>query len=184
MEQDNRLLIIAGSGRNTGKTTLATSIIKNLSSHYSFIGLKVCTKRTGEEKYHGVHEDIPSDSFSIYRETGTDPHKDTAKMMVAGAEKAFFIIADKSKVLDTYKAIREFAINDNAYIVCESGSLRKHVKPALFLFLQNDHGTKSFKGSPEPDVDVIIDTTNNTEIIQRIADRVSIKGESWVILPE
>jgi hypothetical protein len=184
MEQDNRLLLIAGSGRNTGKTTLATSIINNLSANYSITGLKVCTKRTGDERHHGAHEDIPSDSFSIYRETGTDPHKDTAKMMIAGAGKAFFIIADKSKLLETYNAIRKFAINDNTYIVCESGSLRKHVKPGLFLFVQNDHGSKSFEGSPEPGVDVIINTTDNIEIIQTIANRVSIKGESWILLPE
>lgn len=176
---DKRLLIIAGSGRKTGKTTLALEIINKFSARFQIIGLKVCTKRVGEDKYHGLHDNIDPNTYSIYKETNPSLDKDTAKMLNAGAVRSYFIITDVSKVIESYIPIQRSAIKDNQFIICESGSLRNHIQPGIFIFLAHPEGTKVFKGTADPSIDVLVDISTKSNEVEELLESIDLGPDGW-----
>ena len=128
------MIMIGGNSRNTGKTTLACSIISRFCSTNDVIGLKVTSIRPGEEHLHGNHSEKAIEGYTIFEEINSLSEKDTSKMLRAGASKVFYIQAEDIFV---EKAILHFVsmyIN-NQVIVCESRSLRKIIKPGLFLMM-------------------------------------------------
>lgn len=134
------LLVIGGSSRNVGKTSLAEHLIHRYAAS-GVTGLKVTSIRPGDEQFHGTHAHSPSSEFTIFREVNTSGPKDTTRMLNAGAEAVFYI-----QVPDTQleRAFRTFITEyyTGGPIICESRSLRKVVKPGLFVLLKNAADTR------------------------------------------
>lgn len=128
------MVMIGGNSRNSGKTTIACSIIRKLATNHEVIGLKVTSVRPGEENLHGSHDEGIPANFSIFEEKITESHKDTSKMLKAGATHVYYI-----QVADTNieEAISYFLTRHikKQLIVCESRSLREIVTPGLFLMM-------------------------------------------------
>jgi hypothetical protein len=71
--------------------------------------------------------------FELREERGENLGKDTARMLQAGAQRAFLLRSLKSSLLEAF--IDSLAlVPKDALIVCESNSLRLCVQPGVFLF--------------------------------------------------
>ncbi len=136
------LLLIAGTGRNTGKTTLACSIIKRFSANHKVIGLKISPHFHGGTK--SLKTIISNENFNIYEETSSSTGKDSAAMLKAEASNVFYI-----EVLDEYleTAFEHFQnIMPSPYpIVCESPALINYVKPGVFFIVDNENNKNKKK---------------------------------------
>ena len=125
-------IIVSGNGRNSGKTTFVERVIKQNCRNYAITAVKV------SPHFHSrtIHKNslITNENYSILEETDTLNTKDSSRMLRAGAEKVFYIectddhLGDAMQYLLNRKEI-------NGPVVCESGGLRKLVKPSLFLLL-------------------------------------------------
>jgi hypothetical protein len=138
------MVMIGGNSRNSGKTTMACSIIKKLSVNHEVIGLKVTSVKHGEQELHGNHDEEFNGNFMIFEEKNSESHKDTSKMLKAGATHVYYLRAEENF---TKQAILHFLLKyvSGQIIVCESRSLRSIVSPGLFLImmrLQLDAKTK------------------------------------------
>ena len=128
----SNLILIAGDGRNVGKTFLACKIISHLSGSSDVIGIKISSH---------IHENETGDTivcknenFVIYDEKSVSL-KDSSLMLQAGAKRVFYIIAKQENLKEAF-----FAISDelkNHSVVCESGGLLEIVQPWLFLYVKN-----------------------------------------------
>lgn len=129
------MVIIGGNTRNSGKTTMACSIIKRFSTSQEVIGLKVTALRPGENKMHGDHsgEDL-SAGFSIVEELNPDSGKDTSKMLRAGATRVYYICVSELFIEEALLHFIAKYIN-NQLIVCESRSLRQVINPGFFVMM-------------------------------------------------
>ncbi len=128
------IVLIGGNSRHAGKTTLACRIITNLSEKTEVFGLKVTSVRPGESGLHGNHIGEDFSGFSITEETDLLSGKDTCRMLDAGADRVFYIRAEDEFI---QMALARFLslYNSGQPIVCESRSLRRFVKPGLFLMM-------------------------------------------------
>lgn len=128
------MVLIGGNSRNSGKTTMACSIIKKLSIDHEVIGLKVTSVKPGEEELHGNHNEDLKDGFTILEEKNSGSQKDTAKMLEAGATHVYYICVEENF---TKQAILHFLLSyaTGQLIVCESRSLRNIINPGLFLIM-------------------------------------------------
>ena len=149
-----QLLIIAGTGRNSGKTTLACNIIRKFSPLKSITALKITPH---------FHKNIQSgkvitDNTNCYiaEETDTTTGKDSSLMLKAGATKSLFVMAKDDNLEEAWSEILNH-IPPNDLIVCESGGLRNLVIPGIFLMMKNSETIGLKKG---------------TEKLIQIADRV------------
>jgi cephalosporin hydroxylase len=168
-----RLLLIAGNGRNSGKTLFACSVISNLCKEIMIIAVKISPHSYAADAKNAI---IPG-VFSVTEETSVLSGKDSSRMLAAGAVRSIFITADDSHLTDVVDLLKKLAVS-GSYIVCESGGLSSFIKPGLFIivnrndnrvikhrlreYLENEHTMVTFNGerfNPDPR-EIIIDCKN------------------------
>jgi hypothetical protein len=178
------LIIIGGSSRNVGKTTLALRLIEKYALSERITGLKVTSIRPGEETHHGSHETPDLHNFRIIEETKNSSSKDTARMLSAGADKVYYIETPDNKI---HEAIKMFlATKDTGGpIVCESRSLRNSVIPGLFILLKHYdmHLIKPGFHQFEKMADFILTIDPDTKNSGALADQIIWDGKVWKLLP-
>ena len=85
MITDSRFIIVAGTARNVGKTTLVCKIIaQNIPNNV--VALKFISLKKGGLAYEH-HQNIST--YKIIEEKHLELEKDTVKMLKAGAKKSF-----------------------------------------------------------------------------------------------
>lgn len=124
------LLLIAGTGRNTGKTLLATAIIEKFAVDHQITGLKISPHfHSGTESLETIYKNI---NFNIYQETSLNSSKDSSRMLKAGAHNVYYIECFDEHMKEAFEKFLQ--VSDIAgSLVCESPSLRKYVEPGIFL---------------------------------------------------
>jgi len=144
------MLMIGSSGSNTGKTALACKLLQSFADSADIIGVKVTTIQDRNSrcprggKGCGVCSSLEG-NFSITEQSLTRLHKDTAKLLRAGAKRVFWLRVMKEHLQEGLKALLDIIGNKSLTIV-ESNSLRLLVEPALFIIVTTPK-QKSWKAS-------------------------------------
>ncbi len=126
------LLLIAGNGRNVGKTFLACKIIEHLAQTETVIAVKI------SPHFHEYNNDvvlINTGNFIILNETNNNT-KDSSLMLQAGAKKVFFVMVKQEHLHAAFDYLKNEILND--IVVCESAGLIEIVKPQYFLFVKRE----------------------------------------------
>ena len=135
MEEFKNLLLIAGTGRNTGKTLLASSIIERFSSDLKITGLKISPHfHSGTESLQSLYK---NENFNIYQETSYTSAKDSSRMLKAGAHKVFYIECFDEFIKEAFESFLQMT-DISGPVVCESPALRKYVRPGIFFIVDNN----------------------------------------------
>ena len=154
---------------------LACELIENLHKKYAYpvVGLKVISIERKDGKcqrghaHCGLCTGIDGD-WRLTRETGANPDKDTAKLLAAGADEVYLLVALKSAM---ESAVLDFLarVPQNAVIVAESNSLRGAVKPGVFLFAGGRFGKdgRPFSEAVKP----------SAQRVLHLADHVALPGD-------
>jgi hypothetical protein len=134
MIKNPHVIIIAGTGRNTGKTSLALEIIKQFSNSFDLVGAKI----SPHFHTHLLNRDpiFSTENFAIFNETQVDSGKDSSLMLKAGAQKVFYIEVKDPHIMDAYSHLASI-LPSSTPIVIESPGLRKILEPGLFIIV--DH---------------------------------------------
>lgn len=179
-------LIVGSTGRNTGKTEFACRLIEQYSQDYSIIGVKVVAIERSEAescprggKGCGVCTSLRSD-FEITEELELNPSKDTSRMLLAGANKVFFLKVDKNCLEKGFEALLK-VIPSNSLVICESNSIRKVFEPGLFLVIKNAEDRTVKESCAE-----VIDFANKVIEFRNMSwdfnpDRILIKNNQWIL---
>ena len=127
------LLIIAGTGTKSGKTTLACRLIEQLSEMKP-VAIKITPHF--HETTPGLEFITGGKDYSIYRETNSEIFKDTSRMLKSGASVVFFAKVTDETVFTAFTKIMEY-IEGSPPIICESPALRRFVDPGLFIIMSS-----------------------------------------------
>jgi len=176
MRQLTNLLLIAGTGRNTGKTTLACSIIKKFSADLQIIGLKI------SPHFHGGTDSLKllkrSEFYNIYEETSIDSGKDSSKMLNAGAFKVLYIETLDEHLLPSFEQFLELAPTGYP-VVCESPALRRYINPGIFIIVDSSEklDKKIEVLSWKKNANWFCETDRNS--IYEIIENITIENNTW-----
>ena len=100
MQEFHNLLLIAGTVRNTGKTTLACEIINKISQQTDVIGIKI------SPHFHGGTNSLTvlsrSEKFNLYQETSVKSSKDSSKMLSAGSDKVCYAEVNDKYIFNNF----------------------------------------------------------------------------------
>jgi len=130
------ILLVAGTGRNIGKTTLACHLISHFSKKNEIIGLKITSIYPDENGFHGNKSSEMQGNFEIQEEFSVNQNKDTYRMKQAGASRVFFVRVKDDCLAGAIDAFFQ-QIDHKSFIICESASLRNIITPGLFLMLRS-----------------------------------------------
>ncbi len=152
------MLMICGTGKNVGKTTLSVKIIEKLvSENYKVIAIKTSSHLHPLDKDEEIMEE--GEEYAIVRERRNN-RKDSAQMLQAGAYASYYIQAKKHLLFECIQKVWQ-EISTDSIIVCESGSLRAHIEPGVFLFLTGNGQRKNEEYEAFADRTLIWDGAGN-----------------------
>lgn len=136
MKELKNMLIIGGASRNVGKTGLVCGLIRRFSPEREIISLKISGINPGNDPGHGKHGPAP-EKFDLLEETNRDGIKDSSKMLLAGAQKAYYLRTRDEylgEAMDHFFSIE----GEERVIICESISLRRIIGPGLFVIVRSN----------------------------------------------
>ena len=140
LKEFKNLLLVSGSGRNCGKTTVACEIISHLRKESTVIGMKI----TPHFHVAGCKQEViaEGDGYCIYKENDVASSKDSSRMLQAGAEKVYFVQCNDVTLVSIYNKLKKL-LPVNIPIVCESGSFANVFKPGLHILVEGNNPDKS-----------------------------------------
>jgi hypothetical protein len=127
------LLLIAGTGTKSGKTTMGCRIIEQFSNlHITAVKISPHFHETTP----GLKPVFEEPGFAIYEETNRDTTKDTSRMLNSGASKVYFAKVLDSRLLFVFNKIKDL-IPEDTPIICESPALRNFIEPGVFIIMSS-----------------------------------------------
>jgi len=171
------LLLIAGNGRNVGKTFLACKIIRYFSQTRDVTGVKI------SPHFHPATESdilIKTENFIIVNEKQIN-EKDSSLMLQSGAKPVVFMMVKPGFIGEAFEKLQSFL--PETLIVCESGQVHEVVTPGLFLFVKRA-GDEIIKPEYLKYLPVIVNNNGNyfdfdIQHIQFENNELSLKPELW-----
>jgi len=124
------LLLISGTGQNSGKTTLACRLIACFAKQFPVTAIKI------SPHFHEPPPQLPViaayEGFVIYEEIQYGTGKDSSRFLDAGATKVYFITARRDQQGKAMETLLEKILTTTP-VICEAGGLHHHFKPALHI---------------------------------------------------
>jgi len=176
-----QLLLVAGTGRNSGKTTLLCSVIRNISQSHKVTAIKITPHF--HKKYLIGNAIMEEEGLFVMEEKQKEGGKDSSLMLGAGADKAYFAMASEKNVLQAFRFIANL-IPENHAVVCESGELRHFIEPGLFLMMNRSDRT-AFK-TDTMDLKTLADQwiTFDGETLDFDPDTIQYSANKWMTKPK
>jgi molybdopterin-guanine dinucleotide biosynthesis protein len=135
----NNVLLISGTGRNVGKTTLACRLIEHFRKH-NIIGVKISPHfHPYDEKQEQLI--FKSEEIIILEEQSAGRPKDSSRMLRAGAKRVFFIMAKDEHLQKAFSTINEL-LKEKHPMIIESAALRNYMRPAVFVLMDSEETAK------------------------------------------
>jgi hypothetical protein len=132
------LLLIAGTGTESGKTSMACRIIEQFYE-LNITAIKISPHF--HEATPGLKTLYEEKGYSIYEETNRDTIKDTSRMFRSGAAKVYFAKVLDDRLRFVFDKIMYF-IPEGTPIICESPAIRNYIEPGLFIIMTSDSTNK------------------------------------------
>lgn len=172
-----RMLLLAGTGRDSGKTLYGCRVLSHWCSSQTIYSIKITPHfhksiRTGKI----IHDD--PDLF-IAEELIAGTAKDSMRFLEAGAKRSFFIMTQDERLGDALEILfRE--VSGNFFWICESGGAQQYVKPGLFLLISQAGVEEKKEGNALHKLaDQKIVRTGSVFDIP--AENIQISEEGWIL---
>lgn len=136
--QISNLLIIAGTGTKSGKTTMACRILEQ------FRNLNVTAVKISPHFHDtspGLIKKIEGNGYAIYEETNHETTKDTSRMLRAGAGTVYLILVWDNDLENVFTRVLK-EIPDGTPVICESPALRNYFEPGEFIIMTSKTANK------------------------------------------
>lgn len=130
MRDDNKILVISGSGRHVGKTWLACRLLE-MYGHQGIVAVKVSSHFHRHE--HNGTIIFEQSNCRIIHET-TAGNKDSMRMYMAGASAVYYVEADDDGLHEAWEKVCNI-IDSKVPIIVESPRLYQLLHHAQKVFL-------------------------------------------------
>jgi len=128
------LLLIAGTGIRSGKTSMACRIIEQFKN-LNITAIKISPHF--HETTPGLKTIREEKGYAIYEETGSNTTKDTSRMLHSGAGKVYFAKVLDDRLKFVFDKIMDL-IPEGTPIICESPALRNYIEPGVFIIMSSE----------------------------------------------
>ncbi len=129
-----RLVIVAGTGRMVGKTTVARRIIEAFRKS-NITAVKI-SSHFHEPQDHLLLLERRED-YIIWEEKSSDSDKDSSRFLKSGATRSFYIQAAKDSSANAFQRLLEL-LPYSCPVVCESPSLARGIVPGALIIVTGE----------------------------------------------
>jgi molybdenum cofactor guanylyltransferase len=179
------MLMIGSSGSNVGKTELACALLRRFGGSRRIVGVKVTAIASREQSCPrggegcGVCSSMEG-RYRITEEADRGLGKDTERLLLAGADKVYWLRVMRAHLQEGLTALLE-TIDRDAVVICESNSLRQVVEPGLFLMVESAARTpwKDSARQVRQHADCIVHSDGSC--FDLALERVQLVGTRWLL---
>lgn len=128
-----KLVMVGGHARNVGKTSVVAGIIGGLRE-FNWTAAKITQFGHGVCSVNGdaCGCAVSEHQFSITEERHRDTGTDTARFLEAGAGRSLWVRTKQGELATALPAFTS-KIEADEFVIVESNSLRRFIKPALYI---------------------------------------------------
>lgn len=128
-----KMVMVGGHTRNIGKTSVVEGIIRAMPE-INWTAVKITQFGHGVCSINGEACDcaVTEHQFSISEERKKDSGTDTARFFAAGARRSLWVRTRQGELFTALAALRK-EIESDEFVIVESNSLRKFMRPTLYL---------------------------------------------------
>ncbi len=175
-------IIVGGTGRDIGKTTLVEKLVEKFGLRMPLTAVKISNIKPESRGFHGHNVERFSKKILLQKELRTDGNKDSMRFLKAGAEISWFIQTEDTFLPEIFPEIQA-VLKDAQWGVCESNSLRNVVKPGLFIMVKgkNDASAKKDIRGLLSLADVVVEALQ-WEQFDALVEQIEIKDGKFVLL--
>ena len=127
------VVVVGGHTRNIGKTTLMEAILRG-TAHLRWTAMKITQFGHGVCSANGEACDCDTGehTVAVSEERRRDSGTDTARMLVAGADRVLWVRTRQGQLAEAMPRIRR-EIAGTANVLLESNSVLRFLQPSLYL---------------------------------------------------
>ncbi|HMG34520.1 MAG TPA: hypothetical protein VKM94_11330 [Blastocatellia bacterium] len=128
-----KVVMVGGHSRNIGKTSVVEGIIRG-TSHLNWTAVKITQFGHGVCSINGHSCGCAVDEhrYSISEERSATSGTDTARFLAAGAKRSLWVRTKQGELVTALVPFRQ-EIHDASFVIIETNSLRRFIKPSLYL---------------------------------------------------
>jgi hypothetical protein len=171
----NNFLLISGSGRNIGKTTLACLLIEQLSRKHDVVGIKISPHVHGGDSDKELFKDLGN--ARIFIEADKSSNKDSSRMLRSGASNVYYIECDDEGLSDAVNLIAK-SLAKEVLVICESGALTYYFKPGFHILIKG-HNADESKLSFQLNLELSNITISSDIVFKPCSIQVSNESGEW-----
>jgi hypothetical protein len=172
-------LLIAGTGRNVGKTGFACRIIALMTKKHDVVAIKVSPHL--HEQDPGQKVIFRDSTFQIIEERNPATSKDSSRMLRAGASRVFYLQTIDKHIREPFEKLLSL-IPGHQPVVCESGAMLEYARPGLFVLVKRKEQTAFKEGLEQLDYSPDVWVEFDGEAFSPKPDVLVYEKESWKIL--
>lgn len=148
-----KIVMVGGHTRNIGKTSVIEGIIK-ATPELGWTAVKITQFGHGMCSINGESCgcETAEHQFSMTTERGSKSGTDTARFLAAGAKRSLWLRTRQGELFTALSSLRS-AIDQDEFVIVESNSLRRFIRPAVYLQVV-DPSHADFKMSAQQFFDV------------------------------
>ncbi len=175
-------IIVGGTGRNIGKTTLVGKLVGKFGSLVPLTAVKISNIKPENRSFHGHDVERFSEKILLQKELRTDGNKDSMRFLKAGAQTSWFIQTEDAFLPETFPEIQA-VLKEAQWVICESNSLRSVVRPGLFIMVKGENDTSGKKDVPKllQLADVVVEALQWGQF-DALVEQIEIKDGKFVLL--
>jgi molybdopterin-guanine dinucleotide biosynthesis protein len=173
-----QILMIAGTGRNVGKTTLACRLIAQTAKDFAVTAIKISPHMHQQEQAGEVLAE--TSDYLLLRERGGNSAKDSGRMLAAGATNVYYLqLRHRHLTTEFLKFLQH--LPSHQPVIIESGALLQAARPGLFVLIKNKNGPAEKPGldSLGYPPDVVVNFEDGEFDVD--TSRIRFIGRKWVI---
>ena len=146
------VVVIGGHSRDVGKTSVVAGLISALRV-FHWTAFKITQYGHGICSRNGEQCDCATadHSWMITEEKDRGGDSDTSRLLLAGAERAWWVRTQQGRLAEAMDAVRR-RLADSQNAIIESNSIMKFIRPDLYITVLNP-ATADFKKSAQEFLD-------------------------------
>jgi molybdopterin-guanine dinucleotide biosynthesis protein A len=181
------MLLVGSAGRNAGKTEFACRLIETFRRERDLVAVKItAVDRTDGAcprggRGCGVCSSLEG-RYAITEETDASGAKDTCRLLAAGATRVLWLRVIKAHMREGLTALLD-RIGKDALWICESNSIRRVVRPGVFLMVVNEASDR-YKASAEQvrdRVDCFVRSTPESRSFDFDFQCLAVTNDEWTL---
>ncbi len=167
-------LVVSGTGRNVGKTTLVCEILKRFAPENRIAGVKITNH------FHEIDQKTTSiiaqnETYIILEERNSSGLKDTSRYLQDGADSSFLIMYTEGSLSKAFEAFSHQINIQNGLFIVESAAILEIIYPAAHILQTTDN-----QNLGQLNYDVVSFFAENS-LPDFDFSQISSRGNQWIL---